>query len=142
MPDRIASIVYIDAVIPNNGDTVFDQIPARAKEGAVRSDLNELARAPYPSDLWVTSPEDRAWVDAKATPQPLACLHQPIRLTGDYLNVNRRVYVYAVGFAEDGHYQQFEGHPGCIVRPIADTRHDIMIDQPERLANVLMEAAL
>jgi pimeloyl-ACP methyl ester carboxylesterase len=140
--DRVASLVYIDAVIPKDGEAVMDQMPPTAKEAVLRSVAEHGGSVvpPFPAQMWV-NPKDYAWVDAKCTPQPLASLLQPVRLSGAHLTVGRRVFIYAAGGAEDAHYNEFLNQPGCTVRGIEMTGHDIMVDQPEALANALMETA-
>ena len=142
LPDRIAALAYIDAVIPSDGEAVMDQTPKPAKDAVLASVVAHggYVIPPFPSDSWVNA-ADRGWVDSKCTPHPLACLQQPIRLSGAYRKIGRRVFIYAVGWAEDGHYQKYAREPGCIVRGIEDTRHDIMLDQPQALAKVLVETS-
>jgi pimeloyl-ACP methyl ester carboxylesterase len=146
LPDRIASLVYIDAIIPENGKAVIDQVRPDMREH-VRSyakTAGGLAYANFEGNPWRVNENDLAWVNAMCTPQPVACLEQVVTITGVHKRVGQRIFIYA-SCAEgrgDTHirdtYLKFVGEPNCSVHTIADSGHEIMVDQPEALANVLM----
>ena len=84
--------------------------------------------------------QDRAWVDRQCVDQPLRTFEQPIQLEGTWKKVHRHVYIYATGW-----------NPG-IGRPFFERAqhemgwqaismscgHDVMVDMPEELTQVLM----
>src|SRR6185503_13378541 len=62
--DRIARLVYLDAFVPQDGQSLFDLLPgdvrARMREDArVNGDGWRIGPNPTPAD---TSPEDLAWI--------------------------------------------------------------------------------
>ena len=62
--ERIAKLIYLDAFVPENGQSAFDLLPASARasrqEGArTHGDGWLLPPNPPPPD---TSPEDVAWI--------------------------------------------------------------------------------
>ena len=85
MPERIAALVYLDALVPADGDSLFKLRPDYlARFIAKAADSGGLAIAPGAASAFDTRlPADWAWIDAKTTPHPLACFTQAIRLTGD-----------------------------------------------------------
>ena len=81
--DRIAQVVYLDAFVPKDGQSVFD-----LQDAAARDHMRELARTsgdgwrlpanPMPPD---TAPEDVAWASGRRLPQPLKTFEQALQLS-------------------------------------------------------------
>ncbi|MCK9283451.1 MAG: alpha/beta hydrolase [Rhodocyclaceae bacterium] len=142
IPERIATLVYLDALVPQDGDTLFTLRPeyrdvflGKAAAGA------GLAVAPSPASAFDTAaPADWAWMDGKTVPHPFACFTQSIRLSGKGAQVAKRVYIYAEGGICDGMYDPFRADAGATVVSIKQSGHSIMIDQPHRLAEILIDA--
>jgi pimeloyl-ACP methyl ester carboxylesterase len=98
--DRVATLIYLDAFMPENGQSVMDLQPPDRRDvyyemAAEKGDGWRLV--PLPSEFWkLTDPDDIAWNDALKTDHPLATLEQPIRLeNGPH---PRRAYIWASGF--------------------------------------------
>jgi pimeloyl-ACP methyl ester carboxylesterase len=80
-PDRIAKMIYVDAFVPRDGQSlaalvgpdVFEEMRASAAAG-------DGWRIPSPPIAPDTSPEDRAWIEVRRTPQPLKCFEQVVKL--------------------------------------------------------------
>lgn len=134
IPERIASLVFVEAFIPDDNQSFADMVPGWALEG-------ELIEAPPTSPGDYKSEDDRAWVSAKATAQPTATLTQRQKVTGAYQRVGRKVFVQATGWdGFAGIAERLERQGGWTVRRIA-SGHDIPIDAPDELVDVL-EAAI
>ncbi len=85
---------------------------------------------------------DRAWVENLLTPQPVGVYLQPIRLTGAREAVPIQAYVRATRFASerfDRYYADAKEH-GWRTYEVPGG-HDVMIDEPDRLAAILLEIA-
>ena len=140
---RIRALIYLDAVVPQSGDSLLDRLPAKIADGI----SNALAAsslpwlAPPDATPWVTRPEDRTWVNSKTTPQPKRTLLQKLHLTNDYLQVALRAFVYVEGGPHESRHREFLGQPGCAVESFGQSRHALMIDQPQVLAYVLSRYA-
>lgn len=132
--ERIASIVYVDAFVPEDGQGFDDFVEGwELPEG--------LVPAPPTSPGDYFSEADRAWVDAKATPQPNATLTQKLKVTGAYLKVPKKAYVVATGWnGFAGIADRFRGDPAWTVHELK-CGHDVAIDMPEELVGVLEGAA-
>src|SRR5258708_33918777 len=103
----------------------------------------EVARRARPAAMCEVNEKDRAWVDSKVTPQPVGVALQPIRLTGARDRVAKKTYIRAASYPQqifdkylaickaDRTWRTFEIPCG----------HDVMVDMPERLAEVLGEVA-
>ncbi|MCK9503711.1 MAG: alpha/beta hydrolase [Porticoccaceae bacterium] len=142
LAERIASLVYLDALVPEDGSTLFSLRPEYlAPFLAAAGDGAGLTIAPPAASSRDTKPEHWPWLDAKTTPHPFACFVQPLSLSGCYRQVPRRFFIYASGGICDGMYDQFRDCPNDRVISIADSGHSIMIDQPEQVADILLAAA-
>ena len=82
--DRIAQVIYLDAFVPKDGQSLLD-----LQDAAARDHMRELARTsgegwrlppnPMPPD---TAPEDVAWASGRRLPQPLKTFEQVLHLSG------------------------------------------------------------
>ncbi len=137
LPDRIRSLVYLDAFIPENGQSICDindrpppTTPSEPAPAAAAFGVNEA---------------DRAWVDAKCTPHPNGSRAQKIALTGAWKTIPRKTYIRASDWpsaAFDRYAAALAADPAWRVRSIAGAGHDLMIDAPETVARMLEEAAV
>jgi pimeloyl-ACP methyl ester carboxylesterase len=147
LASRLAGLIYLDALVPQNGQCVLDlQPPERResilKEVAANSGWFWLPRTG--ADYGVRDPAKQAWVDCKCTPQPFHTLFERLRLAGPPgEKVARKLYIlctdpplaYLRKF-----YEWASEAPGWEVKELA-TGHDAMITQPKILAGLLAECA-
>ena len=92
VPERIGRLVYLDVPIPEDGQSAFDAAAPglRKRWTSNASELNGT-RVYWPSDeQWlmflqhgwqITDPDDIAWIKPRLTPQPLATMEEPVKLT-------------------------------------------------------------
>jgi pimeloyl-ACP methyl ester carboxylesterase len=132
--DRISAIVFVDAIIVDDGTSFADLMPYW--------DYSEPVIAPPPSNPGdYLREKDRLWVDQKATPQPSGTFTQKLRLTGAYERIPRKTYIVATGWDGFGKTaDKYRNAQGWTVREIA-TGHDVAIDAPNELVGMLVEAA-
>jgi pimeloyl-ACP methyl ester carboxylesterase len=127
--DRIASIVYVDASIPSNGQSFA---------GDSGWDLSGTTIPAFPSEPGdYPSEADRVWVDSKATPHPTASFKEKIRVTGAYKRVPKKAYVLATGW--EGYQataERLRSEPGWQIHEVA-CGHDIPIIRPQELVDIL-----
>ncbi len=80
-PSRVAHIVYLDAFVPRDGESLADLVGAeqfgKMRASALAGDGWRVPPAPTPAD---TSPADLAWIAERRLPQPLACFEQKLVL--------------------------------------------------------------
>ncbi|QFZ18360.1 alpha/beta fold hydrolase [Saccharothrix syringae] len=150
VPDRIAHLVYLDAMVPEDGETAIDVQPvtkelidlaARDGDGWRIPPLPEL---PPPHGLFgVTDPADVAWLRGMLSDQPVRCLQQPVRLDNPAAAAIPRTHVHCVGAVPAGITRrpvpavQPNGSPAR-VRELR-TGHDCMITTPVELSELLLE---
>jgi len=140
----IASIVYLDAVVPVHGDSMVSLVPTPVRAAIDTALARGERTVPAPSAAKFNVNEvDRAWVDGLCGPQPLDCLTEKITLTGAYERIARKTYIRAGNYPNP----MFEA---AFARVRADRSwathevpcgHDVMVDAPERLTELLLAAS-
>ncbi|MBA4355098.1 MAG: alpha/beta hydrolase [Novosphingobium sp.] len=127
---RIDAIVYIDAFVPQDGQSLWDLTGAWEHDHYIGSQKHTPgAVAPLPG---LESPVLSA--------HPLLTLLEAVRFTGEEAKVPRRIYIFANGWQptpfaqfrdvaqDDGGWEYHE----------AEASHDVMSDQPEQLLQILL----
>jgi pimeloyl-ACP methyl ester carboxylesterase len=143
---RIAQLVYLDAFVPRDGQSVFDlQTPE------VRDRM--LHAAEHDGEGWLVPPNppppdtlaaDVAWMAPRRVPHPLATFRQPIQLSGE---VDRllRTYIYCLRPGPVDTFRQFAARArtetGWQYREI-DASHNPHITAPDALAAMLHDIAV
>jgi pimeloyl-ACP methyl ester carboxylesterase len=128
---RIKTLVFIDAIVPNDGDSVWSLWPPEAREMFV---------AMAPDGLFTGPPAD---VDPRARAHPLATFMQPIRLGPDAYRAGNKVYALCAadeGSPFWGFEAQLAADPTWITRRL-DCGHDFMNQAPELALELILEAA-
>jgi pimeloyl-ACP methyl ester carboxylesterase len=144
MPERIRELVYLDAFVLENGQSLHDTLPPEqleAQRKAAGASGDEWKVPPIPAEFFNVGLEDRAWVNAQGTPQPIATFQQRLRLTGGIDRV-RRSFVLATDFP-DTPFRQFYDRAkakGWKTSTVA-CGHDAMLAEPAEIARILLEAA-
>ena len=143
--EKIASLVYLDAFVLENGQSVYDTLPPEQRQAqldALAGGGDDWRVPPIPAAAFNVNPADRAWVDAQCTPQPLACFQQKLSLTHDRPPVAAIHYVLATDW-QGTPFTQFHQKAkagGWSTREIA-CGHDVMLDRPAELTAALSEIA-
>ena len=139
----ISSMVFLDAFVPEDGDTLVELSSPTAREGVMAVLQQGGKTVPSRSAAkYNVNEKDRAWVDSLLVPQPIGTMTQRIRLTGARERVPRKTYIRATGFespAFDRYYAKLKSDPSWKLFE-APCGHDVMVDMPELLAEILQEA--
>ncbi|MER6139818.1 alpha/beta hydrolase family protein [Streptomyces sparsogenes] len=150
VPDRIAHLVYLDAMVPEHGETAADVLPV-AQKVIDRTLASESGwRVPPPPEMpppaglfGVTDPEDVAWLRTMLSDQPVRCLQQPVRLDNPAVNGIPRTHIHCT----DVHLDGFVRRPVPATQPNGSpsqvwelaTGHDCMITTPVELTDLLLK---
>jgi pimeloyl-ACP methyl ester carboxylesterase len=140
MPGSIASIVYLDAFVPENGQCMTD-VSERARGGvAAAAQANAIAVPPVPAVGFGVNERDREWVDALCTPHPVGSLTEKISLTGAYDRIPRKTYIRAKSYPNPAfdRCRDRSERAGWAVHDVG-CGHDVMIDAPQELAKLLCQ---
>jgi pimeloyl-ACP methyl ester carboxylesterase len=138
----IRSIVFLDAFMPENGEAIIDLTSAAVQE-ALRGarEKGAIGIPPRPAAAFGVNEKDRAWVDAMCGPQPIATFSDPIALTGARERIGTKAYIRASAYASvafDAARDKLKTDPSWRIYDIP-CGHDVMLDMPDRLADVLLE---
>lgn len=132
-PERVNHLIYVDAFVPENGESVFDLVTP-----SLRSQF--LAQANTQGDGWRVSPLSDG--DPRRTAQPLKTLRQAIRLThGKDLPV-RRTFVRCTDPRSpsiESSDQRVRQAPGWNYIEL-ETSGRAAIQAPKRLSQTLLDA--
>jgi pimeloyl-ACP methyl ester carboxylesterase len=142
--DAIGSIVFLDAFVPENGDSLAAKAskPVRDAIGPL-VEKGEIAMKPVPAAVFRVNEKDRAWVDGKCTPHPLATLTDKITLTGARDQVAKKAYIRAKGYPSepfDGYHDRLKANVAWRVYELP-SGHDVMVDMPDQLSGILVQVA-
>jgi pimeloyl-ACP methyl ester carboxylesterase len=137
----IGTFVMLDAFYPENSESLVDQTNQMTRDGiaAARAE-GVFALAPRSAALFMVNENDVAWVDSQCTPHPIATMTDKLALTGARERIAKRAYIRAATYPN----VQFDAAKAKASRNgfriyNVDCGHDVMIDKPERLAEILEE---
>jgi pimeloyl-ACP methyl ester carboxylesterase len=92
--DRIAQLVYLDAFVPHDGQSLLDLNEVarpRMQEAAKSGDGWRVPPNPTPPD---TSPDDLEWLSARRVNMPIKCFETKLKLHNGEPSLPRS-YIYA-----------------------------------------------
>ncbi|QZT65147.1 alpha/beta fold hydrolase [Mycolicibacterium austroafricanum] len=132
IPDRVDSLVFLDAVVPRDGEACWDLVNDEERQWYVKVDDSGFGVPPLP------------FFDDRATSHPLATVLQPLRLRGDLNGFRLRIFVYALDWPGESplrpSYDRVCDDPAWICHEL-DGRHNLMRDKPEDLLRILLSAS-
>jgi pimeloyl-ACP methyl ester carboxylesterase len=128
IPHRIQALVYIDAPVPRDGQSLWSITTDRYRTYFIKAATDGYTVDPPPN------------LDPRATGQPLATFVQPVRLTGAADQINQRYFVYLTGWngnpLQEQHAQLLQD-PGWTVITLP-RGHDIMAEAPDDTLRILL----
>ncbi len=139
---KIQALVYLDALVPDDGQCMFDTIPPEIADGfsTQAKEGDGFSVPPMTAEQFNVNEADAPWMNRKCSNHPLASFTEPLALNGRYLEVPRRVYVLAAGFDHPGTkaaYAAVKAKAGWQTE-IMQGGHDLMIDNPDAVANTVL----
>ena len=151
MAARIKTLVYLDAFVPEHGDSLIGLLPQALPPevsaqfvGGFRGAALEGRSGqmqPIPAEVFGVAAANRAWVDRRCVPQALATFEMPLLLSGEHTKVGQRLYILADGWDPSPfrHFaKKYEGAAGWRVTQLPCS-HDVMVDMPKELAAELLK---
>jgi pimeloyl-ACP methyl ester carboxylesterase len=136
MRDRIHSLVYLDAFVPDDG-----YLPDGGKSD------RELAAAhgdgwkvpPRPASFFAVNGADADWVDRQCTMHPLSSFEAPAQISGRCDGIANIGYILASRF--DGPFGQFytQARERRWWQEELACGHDVMLDMPNELTALLLQ---
>ena len=139
VPEKVASLVYLDAFVPENGQSLFSVLLPDRRLVTVPGE--DWLVAPITSaSFGLERPEVIALWEGKSAPQPLATFTQPVPLTGGIGRVKQKMYILATDPARfTQFYDKLKIDPGWTVHTLPCT-HFIQLEMPDELTAILLKA--
>ncbi len=143
--DRIGALVYLDAFLLENGQSLHDTLPPEMRDAqldAARQSQDDWKVPPIPAEVFCVNEKDRDWVNRQCTPQPLATFRQPLHLTGEIDRIDNVTFILADRWGPSPFpffYEQAKTK-GWKTRTLP-CGHDAMLDLPDELVNELLALA-
>jgi pimeloyl-ACP methyl ester carboxylesterase len=142
--ERIRSLVYLDAFLPEDGQSLFDLlVPDMVNQFLSQAKSTQGLLPPIPAAAFNVNAKDAAWVDKTCVPQSLLTFTEGVRFTGKVAAVPHRTYILATGYdmhVFDQFYERVKSDPKWKAYTVP-CGHDVMLDQPEELAKLLLAEA-
>jgi pimeloyl-ACP methyl ester carboxylesterase len=138
-PERIGTLVYLDAFVPQNGQALLDLLPQRVREHFPREGWQVPPLAPAAQGM--KDPAEIAWLDGRRDAQPVKCFTEKLHLEGRY--GGPRAYVSCTGYSPTS-FTRFAEHarndPAWRYHEFA-THHYPHVSMPAETAGVLLNYA-
>jgi pimeloyl-ACP methyl ester carboxylesterase len=141
MPECIRALVILDGFVPTDGMAMTDYWPASLKaewdEKAAPS--GGLSVPPISAEGFGVKAHLRDWVNSNCVPHPYASLNEKIRLSGGRERIASKLYIRAAkqrSHVFDEFLKKAEADKGWRALTL-DCGHEVMVDEPELLADAL-----
>jgi pimeloyl-ACP methyl ester carboxylesterase len=139
--DKAKALAYLDAFVPEDGQSLFDiNIPANTQRFLAQAGAQGGLAVPAPAAAYFgVNAVDAATVDALATPFPLGCFTEKIRLSGAYRTIRKHLYLHGTVLPRESPFRPFYQRAvaqGWSAHALA-CGHHVMLDMPEETASLL-----
>ena len=128
-PSQIRALVYVDAYVPDSGDSVWSLTTPRFRDVFVAgAKADGLTCAPPPN------------LDPRCRPHPIGTFLQSINLSGRWRDVPRKTFIGAFGWEGSPFldlYQRLSGEPEWSTFAF-DCGHNVARLKPEALTEILL----
>lgn len=144
---RLAQLVYLDAEVPEDGQSEYDLTPpderAAYKEAAGTKGDGWRIPPPIPETLPDDLDPDIRWALSRMVPQPVRTFEQPVRLTGAATAIDR-TYIFCtegkVGQPLPEYVKRARSEPGWRYRELP-AGHAAHVMAPDDVVNLLLKLA-
>lgn len=143
IPERLSKLVFLDAMIVENGQSALSVQPKDTQEffkAKAQENDHGLSLAALSADLFgVTDPSDIKWVNNRLTPQPFKTFTQPLELKNPFGNHLPLIYIACIQPqmpALKAFSDQTKNNKNWKYYSM-NTGHDAMITQPKELSKLL-----
>lgn len=143
--ERIGALVYLDAFLLEDGRSVHDEVPPEHRDAQLEGAKvhgEGWKVPPIPAAAFNVNAKDAAWMDRQCTMHPLAAFQQPLRLSGKMAAVKDVTFVLATDHEGSPFMPSYERAKAKGWKTLSVAcGHDVMLDMPEELATILLNAA-
>jgi pimeloyl-ACP methyl ester carboxylesterase len=148
IPDLIRNLVFLDAVVPDDGKCMNDYIFPGWRLLPILIAVWLFGRGykltpPPPAWFFKVNKADQAMVNRRLTGHPFKTLSEKIRIGNNAERIANHTYIYATNWGNPQIAKQYElakKRKGWKVFEV-ECGHDIMIDAQNELAGILVSAS-
>lgn len=134
VPGNIRRMIYLDALVPEDGQSEDDM--STSKDSAKLVDGWLVAPA-SPEIMGVTDPADVAWMNQLLVPIPQKCFAEPVHLISSEAAQIPKAYIQTSKFPSIFANAERARAKGWNVQ-VLDDGHDAMVTKPKELAELLL----
>lgn len=144
---HLRALVYLDAFLPENGDSLFSLVPPELveKQRVEAKETGDGWRTPIiPAEFFGSvEPADIEWVDRQCVEHPINTFEQPLRHSDPWRKFENLTYVHATGFKPSPFWKFAEktADDPAWHNVTIPCGHDTMVVMPEETTRILIEAA-
>jgi pimeloyl-ACP methyl ester carboxylesterase len=148
IPDRISNLVFLDAVVPEDGKCMNDYVFPGWRLLPILIVVWLFGRGykltpPPPASFFKVNKADQAMVSRRLTGHPFKTLTEKIHIGNNADHIAGHTYIYATNWGNPQITKQYERaktREGWKVFEV-ECGHDVMIDAPNELARILASAS-
>lgn len=143
LQDRVKSLVYLDALVPDAGMSLSDYATLIQPSSSSVVIQGGDSIAPVPASEFLVNEADRAWVDAKCTPQPAKTFTDSLPFVTARDRVRNKICALAATYDSPVLTAFATPRRSMADWTVVDIEggHDLMIDAPREVAELLIHAA-
>jgi pimeloyl-ACP methyl ester carboxylesterase len=143
IPDKIEHLVFLDAVVPENGRCMVDyvfpgEMLSQVMQAVGAFGGGSMLPAP-PAAFFAVNEADQPMVDRLLTPHPMASLIETITIGDNARSIAHYSYIYGTKWGNPiitEQYERAKSTAGWSVYEV-EAGHDVMLDAPDRIAEIL-----
>ena len=94
VPEKIRSLVYLDAFVPKDGESLVDLARPEMREKILAL---QGWQVPPPGPQGITNPQELEWLQSRRNPQPVGTMKEKVLLKGNYRGA--RTYIFCSGYS-------------------------------------------
>jgi pimeloyl-ACP methyl ester carboxylesterase len=144
MPERVGALVYLDAHLPDDGQSAMEIRSAEPGFVPLKEPEDGVSMESPPVEVFGLSGDLAAWARRRLTPHPYRTVTQPIHLSGAWRKVATKLYIRMADFPApyfDRFYEETAASDDwAAIR--RDGAHNVMMTEPDWLHGVLREHVL
>ena len=135
MADKIKSIVYLDALLPDDGQSAAGLIAGKEPTADMLKTAPKIL--PQTPEAAAGIPQDERW---RYTPNPFRTMVEPVHLTGALQTIAKKTFIRTQGQPEiQVSFEKVKDDPSWNTR-IIQTGHMMMREAPKLTAQILEDA--
>jgi pimeloyl-ACP methyl ester carboxylesterase len=96
-PERLKLVIYLDAYVPDDGQSEVDLWPPERRAAAEEAEVEGLAQPPPLALFGVNDPELVDWIEERLSPHPVSTYTEPVPSGIAGSDELRRGFIYCTG---------------------------------------------